>query len=75
MTVGEMLAFPYSNAFAMQRAKKGHPGEYMALYSIAFSLAHVFGHKLGFLCPTAIAEFRWLSLYQRRLGTKLFVNQ
>jgi predicted MFS family arabinose efflux permease len=47
MTVGEMLAFPYSNAFAMQRAKKGHPGEYMALYSIAFSLAHVFGHKLG----------------------------
>jgi predicted MFS family arabinose efflux permease len=48
MTIGEMIAFPFSNAFAMQRAKKGNQGEYMALYSIAFSMAHIFGHKSGF---------------------------
>ncbi|MEP3837071.1 MAG: MFS transporter [Algibacter sp.] len=47
MTIGEMIAFPFSNAFALERAKKGNQGEYMALYSIAFSMAHIFGHKAG----------------------------
>lgn len=47
MTIGEMIAFPFSNAFAMQRAKRGNQGEYMALYSIAFSVAHIFGHNTG----------------------------
>ncbi len=47
MTVGEMVTFPFSNAFALSRAKKGNQGEYMALYSIAFSIAHVFGHNTG----------------------------
>ena len=47
MTIGEMICFPFSNAFAMQRAKKGNQGEYMALYSIAFSVAHIFGHNSG----------------------------
>ncbi|MFT6755877.1 MAG: putative MFS family arabinose efflux permease [Urechidicola sp.] len=47
MTVGEMIAFPFSNSFAAQRAKKGNQGEYMALYSISFSFAHIFGHNSG----------------------------
>lgn len=47
MTIGEMIAFPFSNAFAMERAKKGNQGEYMALYSISFSVAHIFGHNSG----------------------------
>ncbi len=47
MTIGEMICFPFSNAFAMQRAKRGNQGEYMALYSIAFSVAHIFGHNAG----------------------------
>ncbi len=47
MTLGEMIAFPFSNAFAMQQAKHGNQGEYMALYSIAFSMAHIFGHNAG----------------------------
>ncbi|WP_064965450.1 MDR family MFS transporter [Tenacibaculum ovolyticum] len=47
MTIGEMIAFPFSNAFVMERAKKGNQGEYMAYYSIAFSLAHIFGHNSG----------------------------
>ncbi|AXO80002.1 MFS transporter [Olleya aquimaris] len=47
MTVGEMIALPFANAFALQQAKKGNQGEYMALYSIAFSFAHIFGHKSG----------------------------
>jgi predicted MFS family arabinose efflux permease len=47
MTIGEMVAFPFSNAFALQRAKRGNHGEYMALYSIAFSISHIFGHNSG----------------------------
>lgn len=47
MTIGEMIAFPFSNAFAMQRARRGNPGEYMALYSIAFSVSHILGHNSG----------------------------
>jgi len=47
MTIGEMISFPFSNAFAMKRAARGNQGEYMALYSIAFSIAHIFGHNSG----------------------------
>lgn len=47
MTLGEMIAFPFSNAFAMERAKKGNQGEYMAMYTVAFSIAHIFGHNSG----------------------------
>lgn len=47
MTFGEMIAFPFSNAFTIDRAKKGNQGEYMALYSISFSIAHIFGHNAG----------------------------
>jgi predicted MFS family arabinose efflux permease len=47
MTIGEMIAFPFSNAFAVDRGRKGNQGEYMALYSISFSVAHIFGHNAG----------------------------
>jgi predicted MFS family arabinose efflux permease len=47
VTFGEMIAFPFSNAFAMDRSKKGNKGEYMALYSISFSVAHLFSHNGG----------------------------
>jgi predicted MFS family arabinose efflux permease len=49
MTVGEMIAFPFSNAFAMDRSRRGKQGEYMALYSIAFSISHIFAHNSGML--------------------------
>ena len=48
VTFGEMIVFPFSNAFSLKRSKRGLQGEYMALYSIAFSISHVFGHNLGF---------------------------
>lgn len=47
MTIGEMIAFPFSNAFALDRAKKGNQGEYMALYSMSFAIAHIIGHNSG----------------------------
>ncbi len=47
LTIGEMVAFPFSNSFALKRAEKGKQGSYMALYSIAFSIGHIFGHNTG----------------------------
>jgi predicted MFS family arabinose efflux permease len=44
ITVGEMISFPFTNTFAINRAKKGFEGIYMAWYSISFSFAHI-------LCP------------------------
>jgi len=60
MTIGEMIAFPFSNAFAVERAKKGNQGEYMALYSISFSLAHIFSHNAGMQMLDKYGfEFTW----------------
>lgn len=47
ITFAEMVGFPYTNAFAMKRAKAGNEGRYMALYTMAFSLAHIVSPKLG----------------------------
>jgi len=40
MTLGEMLAFPFSNSYAMNRSKRGKQGAYMTLYSMSFSFAY-----------------------------------
>lgn len=47
MTVGEIFVFPFANALAVNRAKKGKQGEYMALFSMNFSFAHIFAHNIG----------------------------
>jgi predicted MFS family arabinose efflux permease len=47
ITVGEMLAFPFTNNFALNRGPEGQEGKYLALYSMAFSLSHIFGPKTG----------------------------
>lgn len=46
-TLGEMVSFPFGNSFALDRAKKGRQGAYMGLYSMSFSVAHIFGHNSG----------------------------
>jgi len=47
MSFGEMLGFPFSNAYALNRSKRGKPGDYMALYSMSFSVAHILGPNIG----------------------------
>lgn len=47
MTFGEMLGFPFSNSFALDRSKLGNQGAYMALYSMSFSVAHILGPNIG----------------------------
>jgi predicted MFS family arabinose efflux permease len=47
MTVGEMMGFPFTNKFAMNRAQKGNEGRYVGLYAMSFSLAHIVSAKIG----------------------------
>ena len=47
LTFGEMFAFPFSNAHALNQAPKGLEGYYMAMYSLSFSAAHIVSGKLG----------------------------
>ncbi|HKJ06820.1 MAG TPA: MFS transporter [Flavobacteriaceae bacterium] len=47
ITIGEMLAFPFTNNFAMNRGPKGKEGSYLAWYTMAFSVAHIFSAKTG----------------------------
>lgn len=46
-TIGEMISFPFSNKYALDRSKKGLQGSYMGLYSMSFSISHIFGHSSG----------------------------
>ncbi|EDP94373.1 hypothetical protein KAOT1_10001 [Kordia algicida OT-1] len=48
MTLSEMLGFPYTNRYALNRAKDGLEGSYMAMYAMSFSIAHIFSPKIGF---------------------------
>lgn len=47
ISYAEMLNFPFSNSFAMNRAPRGREGEYMAAYTMTFSLAHILSGKTG----------------------------
>jgi MFS family permease len=47
ITFGEMLNFPFANAYAVKTAPVDRRGEYMALFTMAYSVAHIFAPQLG----------------------------
>ena len=47
LSIGEILAFPFTNAVALSRAPKGQEGQYMGLFTMSFSLAHIACSKTG----------------------------
>lgn len=47
LSIGEILAFPFTNAVALNRAPKGQEGQYMGLFTMSFSLAHIACSKTG----------------------------
>ena len=47
MVFGEMIFFPFSNAFILERSTRGKRGEYMGFYTLGFSVAHIFSHNAG----------------------------
>ncbi|MCP9198376.1 MFS transporter [Gramella sp. GC03-9] len=60
VTIGEMIGFPFSNSFALNRSDGKKRGSYMALYSISFSISHIFGHNSGMQLINRFGyEFTW----------------
>lgn len=47
ITFGEILNMPFTNSFAVSRSRPENRGQYMALYSMAFSTAHVLAPVIG----------------------------
>jgi predicted MFS family arabinose efflux permease len=47
LTLGEILAMPFANAYALARSSAHNRGRYMALYGIAYSIALIFAPYLG----------------------------
>lgn len=47
LSIGEMLNMPFANTIAMDRATDATRGQYMAFYTSAYSIAHIFSPFLG----------------------------
>jgi predicted MFS family arabinose efflux permease len=47
ITVGEVLNFPFANTYAVKMAPPDRQGEYMALFTMAFSVAHILAPQVG----------------------------
>ncbi len=47
ITLGEMLAMPFASSFSMNRSNDFNRGQYMAVYSLSYSVAHVAAPLVG----------------------------
>ncbi len=47
VTIGEITAMPFMNSFWISRTNENNRGEYAALYTIAWSIAQIFGPVTG----------------------------
>jgi predicted MFS family arabinose efflux permease len=47
LTLGEMLMFPFVNAFWVKRSDEHNRGQYASLFSMSFALAHVLAPTFG----------------------------
>ncbi len=47
VSLGEVISFPFSNAFALSRSTPGRRGQFMGLYTMAFSISFIIAPPLG----------------------------
>ncbi|PXX26477.1 MFS transporter [Arenibacter sp. ARW7G5Y1] len=74
ISFGEMIVFPFSNSLALNRSVKGNQGQYMAYYSISFSIAHIFGHSIGMnLVANLGYRYTWHIITLVALSSAVFI--
>jgi len=54
LTLGEIVNFPFSSAYAADRSSPHNRGRYMGLYTMTFSIAHVISPGLGMFTAQAL---------------------
>ncbi len=47
VSLGEIIAFPFSNSYALSRSKPGQRGAYMGMYTMAWSVGAIISPTLG----------------------------
>jgi MFS family permease len=47
VSLGEIIAFPFSNSYALSRSKPGQRGAYMGMYTMAWSVGGIISPTLG----------------------------
>ena len=47
LTFGEILTLPFLSSIAMERSERGNKGDYMGLYTMVYSVAHIVAPTLG----------------------------
>ncbi|MGV3538807.1 MAG: MFS transporter [Rufibacter sp.] len=60
MSLSEILAMPFMSTLTVQRSGSHNRGSYMALYSLAYSAAHILGPYLG---TTTVANWGFSTLW------------
>ncbi len=74
ISFGEMIVFPFSNSLALNRSVKGNQGQYMAYYSISFSIVHIFGHSIGMnLVANLGYRYTWHIITLVALSSAVFI--
>lgn len=64
MTIGEMIGSPFASALALSMAPKGRKGSYMGLFSLSFSMSHLFGHLAGMNMVNQFGyNTNWIALF------------
>lgn len=63
MTIGIMFTFPFANAFVKNRSLKKHEGKFMAVFTMSYSVAHIFSTKTGMAIITKYGyQTNWIFL-------------
>ncbi|MCB0458347.1 MAG: MFS transporter, partial [Flavobacteriaceae bacterium] len=70
ITFGEIISFPFSSAFAVERAPEGMVGRFMGMYGMMFSIAHIIAPIIGM---QMIRVFGYSALYYL-LGTFCLIS-
>lgn len=47
LSAGEIFNMPFTNTYALGRAKPSNRGQYMGLFTMAYSIAHIFAPAIG----------------------------
>lgn len=64
ITAGEIFNMPFANTIAMDRATDRNRGQYMALYAMAFSIAHIVAPFMGmYIAENHGWPILWLVLF------------
>jgi len=63
LTIGEMLSFPLSTTWTLNRSEESNRGKYLGIYGVAFSISHIVGPTTGLYIANSYGwDLLWIVL-------------